>query len=210
MVCLEPFTPDEFTNWYRHLGRQRLFWAKPLVELFPLYKLAEGCVLKARWSSEKPRLEEAYIAIMKQLKKLDFLTTMRGTKILITPNTVDRDLAQMRGSLYIYSTSRPCATGIYLDRPPDGQPEASPDHVILSSGADARYVLYLNRWNFNIDHLWLAAPSALRDAVESAICEARRLGGRYVTIATGEGRLDSIDVGFYRPDYFYNVYKLSF
>jgi hypothetical protein len=51
-----------------------------------------------------------------------------------------------------------------------------------------RYLLYLNRWNFNIDYLWLSSPGYLDGAVESAICEARRLGGRYVTIATGEGQ----------------------
>ena len=72
MVCLEPLTPDEFAHWYRHLARLRLFWAKPVVELFPLYRLVEGCVVKVRWSSEKPRLEEAYLIILRRAKKLDF------------------------------------------------------------------------------------------------------------------------------------------
>jgi hypothetical protein len=73
-----------------------------------------------------------------------------------------------------------------------------------------KYILYLNKWNFNIDYLWLSSPDYLDRAVESAICEARRLGGRYVTIATGGGYLASIDYSVYKPDYLYNTYKLSF
>jgi len=53
--------------------------AKPVVELFPLYRLVEGCVVKVRWSSE----------ILKRAKKLDFAATLRGTKILITPEEVE-------------------------------------------------------------------------------------------------------------------------
>ncbi len=63
--------------------------AKPVVELFPLYRLVEGCVVKVRWSSEKPRLEEAYLIILRRAKKLDFAATLRGTKILITPEEVE-------------------------------------------------------------------------------------------------------------------------
>ncbi len=210
MVCLEPLTPDEFTHWYRQLGRLRLFWAKPVVELFPLYRLVEGCVVKVRWSSEKPRLEEAYLIILKRAKKLDFAATLRGTKILITPEEIEKSLYQARGGLYIYSTSRPCATGLYLEKPPEGHPEPGLDHVLLYSGPDMKYLLYLNRWSFNIDYLWLSRPEHLDEAVESAICEARRLGGRYVTIATGDGHLGSIDYRVYRPDHLYNTYKLGF
>lgn len=210
MVCLEPLTPDEFAHWYRHLGRLRLFWAKPVVELFPLYRLVEGCVVKVRWSSEKPRLEEAYLIILRRAKKLDFAAALRGTKILITPEQVEKSLYQARGGLYIYSASRPCATGLYLEKPPEGHPEPGPDHVLLYSGPDMKYLLYLNRWNFNIDYLWLSGPEHLDEAVESAICEARRLGGRYVTIATGDGHLGLIDHSAYRPDHLYNTYKLGF
>jgi hypothetical protein len=123
MVCLEPLTPDEFAHWYRHLGRLRLFWAKPVVEFFPLYRLIEGCVVKVRWSSERPRLEEAHLIILRRAKKLDFVTTLRGTKILITPEEIERSLYQAKGALYIYSTSRPCASALYLEKPPDGHPE---------------------------------------------------------------------------------------
>ncbi len=62
--------------------------AKPVVEFFPLYRLVEGCVVKVRWSSEKPRLEEAYLIILRRAK-LDFAATLRGTKILITPEEVE-------------------------------------------------------------------------------------------------------------------------
>ncbi|MCU7786612.1 hypothetical protein ODS41_01540 [Pyrobaculum sp. 3827-6] len=211
MVCLDPLTPDEFTLWYRHLGRLRLFWAKPVVELLPLYKIAEGCVLKARWASERPRLEEAYIAILKKMRRLDFLASLRGVKILITPEVVNRGLYEARGALYIYSTSRPCATGIYLEKPAGGHPEPGPDHVVIASSlSDAGYIVYLNRWSFNIDYMWLKNIEQLDDAVESAICEARRLGGRYVSVATGEGHLDTIDFMAYRPDYIYYTYKLAF
>jgi len=210
MVCLDPLTPDEFTHWYRHLGRLRLFWAKPVVELIPLYRLVEGCVVKVRWASEKPRLEEAYLIILKRIKKLEFTTTLRGTKILITPEEIERSQYQTRGGLYIYSTSRPCATGLYLEKPLEGHPEPGPDHILLYSGPEMRYLLYLNRWNFNIDYLWLSRPEDLDEAVESAICEARRHGSRYVTVAAGEGHLDTIDYSLYKPDYFYNTYKLSY
>lgn len=210
MVCLEPLTPDEFTHWYRHLGRLRLFWAKPVVELFPLYRLVEGCVVKVRWSSERPRLEEAHLIILRRAKKLDFAATLRGTKILITPEEIEKSLYQTRGALYIYSTSRPCASALYLEKPPEGHPEPGPDHLLLYSGPDMRYLLYLNRWNFNIDYLWLSSPGYLDRAIESAICETRRLGGRYVTIATDEGQPASVDYSLYKPDYLYNTYKLNF
>ncbi|ABL87809.1 conserved hypothetical protein [Pyrobaculum islandicum DSM 4184] len=210
MVCLAPFTPDEFITWYRHLGRLRLFWAKPVVELFPLYRLTEGCVTKARWFSDKPRLEEAYIIVLRHAKKIDFLSTLRGIKILITPNEISKELYQLKGGLYIYSTSRPCATGVYLEKPPEGHREPDPDHIVLSSGSDLRYLLYLNRWNFNIDYLWLQSLESLDDAIESAICEARRHGGRFVTVATSEGHLDTIEFNLYKPDHSYHIYKLAF
>jgi len=207
MTCLDPLTPDEFTNWYRHLGRLRLFWSKPLVELFHLYRFVEGCVIKVRWASEKPRLEEAYIAILRKMRKLDFLAQLRGTKILITPAEVERELYQQRGSLYIYLTTRPCATGIYLEGAVEGHPEPTPDHVILASGKeDFKYLVYLNKWNFNIDYIWLASPEFSDKAIESAICEARRLGSRYATLALG----DEGSKIYYKPDYFYNVFKLAF
>ncbi|MEM0484096.1 MAG: hypothetical protein QW434_05300 [Pyrobaculum sp.] len=211
MVCLDPFTPDEFTFWYRHLGRLRLFWAKPLVELLPLYRIPEGCVVKVRWASEKPRLEEAYITILKRLRKLDFLIPLRGTKILLTPHVIEKDLYQQRGALYIYSTSRPCASGIHLEKSAEGHPEPSPDHVVISyDAAGSKYLVYLNKWNFNIDYMWLSSEEYIEEAVGSAICEARRLGGRYVSVAAGEGHLDSINLNLYKPDYFYNTYKLVF
>ncbi|MEM1637531.1 MAG: hypothetical protein QW247_07430 [Pyrobaculum sp.] len=211
MVCLEPLTPDEFTVWYRHIGRLRLFWAKPLVELFPLYRIAEGCVLKARWASERPKIEEAYIAILKKIRKLDFLLSLRGLKILITPETVEDNLYQQKASLYLYATSRPCATGIHLEKVPEGHPEPTPDHVVVaSSQSELRYLFYLNRWSFNIDYLWVASGEYIDRVVENAVCEARRLGGRYITIATGGGHLDSVDLSKHKPDFYYNIYKLSF
>ncbi|MEM1597145.1 MAG: hypothetical protein QXP31_06165 [Pyrobaculum sp.] len=210
MVCLEPYTPDEFSLWYKHLGRLRLFWAKPVVEMFPLYKLAEGCVLKIRWAAEKPRLEEAYVAILRKVKRLDFFP-VRGVKIVITPGELDKGLVQQRGGIYIYSTSRPCATGIYLEKVPEGHPEPLNDHIVLASGVEElSYLLYLNKWNFNVDYLWLASPDFLDKAVESALCEARRHGGRYVSVATGGVQLDNIDLTKYKYDYFYNVYRLAF
>lgn len=205
MVCLDPFTPEEFAAWYRHLGRSRLFWAKPVVELFPLYRLVDGCVIKARWSSDKPRLEEVYIAILKKVKKLDFLLPLRGTKILITAEEVEKSLYSQRGALYIYSASRPCASGVYVEERLEGHPEPRPDHLVISSGSDRRYILYLNRWNFNIDYLWLASSEYFEDAVLGAICETRRMGGRYVSFATEDDRQPT-----YRPDYYYYIYRLNF
>lgn len=207
MTCIPPFTLEGFLAWYKQLGRLKLFWAKPLVEIFPLYRVVDGCVLKARWSSEKPRLEEAYIAILKQVKKLDFLTPLRGVKILMTPNSVDAGLYNHRGALYIYTTSRPCAMGVYADRV-EGHPQPIPDHAVLTSGRDVKYVVYLNRWNFNIDYLW-STPEYLGEAIESAICETQRHGGEFVTVATDDNHLSQLDLSRYRPDYLYNVYKLT-
>ncbi|MEM0369448.1 MAG: hypothetical protein QXT46_00440 [Pyrobaculum sp.] len=205
MVCLEPFAPDEFTLWYRQLGRIKLFWAKPVVELFILYRLVDGCVLKARWSSDKPKLEEVYITILKRVKKLDFLLPLRGTKILITPEEIEKSLYSKRGSLCIYQVTRPCASGVYINKKLEGHPDPAPDHIAISSGSDMKYLLYLNTWSFNIDYLWLSQREYFQDAVLSAICEARRLGGRYVSIVTEDETPPP-----YKPDYYYNVYKLNF
>jgi hypothetical protein len=207
MVCLEPFTPDEFYSWYRHLGRLRLFWAKPLLELLPLYSVSGGCVMKARWASHRPRIEEAYIVVLRRVKGADFLLSLRGTKILITPGEIERELYQLRGAIHVFSTLRPCASGIHAERLPAGHPEPGPDHIVIASGSDAKYVIYLNRWNFNIDYLWAPSAEYIRSAIEGALCEARRLGGRYVTAAFGG---EPPDTGPYRPDYSYNVYKLAF
>ncbi|MFN7106169.1 MAG: hypothetical protein ACK4M3_06280 [Pyrobaculum sp.] len=209
MTCLEPFHPDEFVTWYRHLGRLKLFWAKPVVELLPLYKLVDGCVLKARWSVEKPKLEEVYIVILRRVKKLDFLTSMRGVKILITPQQLEKELYQLRGSIYIYSTARPCAMGIHLTSI-EGHPPPGPDHVVISSGVEnPTYVTYLNRWNFNIDYMWAATPHEVSKAIESAICEAQRHGGRFVTLVSDEHHLN-VDITSYKPEYLYYVNKLAF
>lgn len=202
MVCLRPYGPDEFIQWYKQMGKLRLFWAKPLVELFPLYNVVGGCVLRARWSGEG-KLEEAYIAILDRPRKLDMFSSMRGTRLLITPAEVDRGLYDARDSLGIYSVDRPCATGIYLE----GSQDAAPDHLAVASDREAsRYLLHLNRWSFNIDYLRISTPQAAREALEAAICEARRAGGRYVSVVGSIAPLAEMP----RPDFLYNIYRIAF
>lgn len=205
MVCLRPYSPEEFIQWYRHVGKLRLFWAKPVVEIFPLYRVVGGCVLRARWGGEG-RLEEAYIAILDRPRKLEMFTSMRGTRLLITPAEVDKAIYDARDRLGIYSVERPCATGIYVEAV-EGAPAPTPDQVAMASDREAsRYMLYLNRWSFNLDYLRAASPEAAREALEAAICEARRSGGRYISVVDSLAPLAAMP----RPDFLYNIYRVTF
>jgi hypothetical protein len=184
MSTLSPLPMDlnQFLEWYRELGKLKIFWAKPLHGIKPISIKDEGCLLEVEWF-KRNRIEKAVMCIAGALDKAFETVTRAGwaysTKLILVPEDSEVDLAgrvDAKSILYFWDvhtktlepkeqvrTTVASEWGVEdvkvfreIHRNSWGYfiPPRENDHLVILAWLDEEPVgmAYLNKRNFNIDY----------------------------------------------------------
>jgi GNAT superfamily N-acetyltransferase len=177
-----PMNLNQFLEWYRELGKLKIFWAKPLHGIKLLSIEDEGCLLEVEWF-KRNRVEKAVMCIARTLDKVfEMVTTVEraySTNLILVPEDSEVDLAGMvdaKSILYFWDVytktlepNEQVRTTVAsewdvedvkvfreIHRNSWGYfiPPRENDHLVILAWLDEEPagMAYLNKHNFNIDY----------------------------------------------------------
>jgi len=177
-----PMNLNQFSEWYKELGKLKIFWAKPLHDMKPISIQDERCLLEIEWF-KRNRVEKAIMCIARAPCQAFEIVATTGraynTRLIVVPEGSDLDLAGRTDSksvLYFWDvhtkTLEPneqartttksewsvedlkVFSEIHRDSWGFFIPPRENDHLIVLAWLDEEPIgmAYLNKHNFNIDY----------------------------------------------------------